>query len=175
MVAMRGLASVMVVASALASTHAFAQHENHSLSLAAGYTNLRDAAAATYGFPIGFGCTGYIDSGFEWTANVDAMLLTESGTARNIFGLAAGPGLRYLFLQESIRPWVGAEISYLHLFQIDQASSHLGLGPNAGLDFFVTEQFSLGLKGHLDFYAILRDPIALRTSVGGVLVGSAWF
>jgi outer membrane protein len=85
------------------------------------------------------------------------------------------PGLRFLFLQEVIRPWVGAALGYLLLFEGDQSWSHLGVGPNAGLDVFLGRQISLGLKGHLDFYAELRDPIALRISFGGVLVGSAWF
>ena len=172
---MRGLSPAIFVASALASTHALAQYENRALALSVGYAALHLAPDTVHGIGAGLGWINYIDGGFEWTANADAMLLAEPNAAGNIVGVSGGPGLRYLFLQESIRPWVGLALSYLLLFESDQSSSHVGLGPSAGLDVFLTRQISLGLKGRVDFYVALRDPIDLRTSFGAALVGSSWF
>ena len=174
---MRGLTRAVLVVSGLASTPALAQYENRALSLSVGYVALHQGVVPVPGIAVGLGWTHYIDGGFEWTANADAMLLPEPDMTGNIFGVSGGPGLRYLFLQESIRPWVGVALSYLLLFHSDQSWNHLGLGPSMGLDFFLTRQISLGVKGRLDFYAVLRDrePIALRISSGGALVGSAWF
>jgi outer membrane protein len=174
---MRGLTPAVLVASALASTHALAQYENHALSLSVGYVALHQGVVIVPGIAGGVGWTDYIDGGFEWTANADAMLLPEPDMTGNIFGVSGGPGLRYLFLQESIRPWVGVALGYLLLFRSDQSWSHLGLGPSLGLDVFLTRQISLGLKVRLDFYGVLRDrdPISLQISSGGALVASAWF
>jgi outer membrane protein len=165
----------VVVAAALAPASALAQYENQALSLSAGYVALQQSAGVAQGGTAGLGWSRYLDNGFEWTANADAMLLALPSTAGNLVGFSVRPGVRYLFLQEAIRPWVGAALGYLVLFESDRSWSSLGLGPNAGLDVFITRQISFGVKVQLDAYAELREPIALRISFGGAVVGSAWF
>jgi outer membrane protein len=172
---MRGIAFGLFIASALASTAASAQFENHSVSLSAGYLAFEAASEIRHGLPVGLGYSGYIDNGFEWTASLEVMLLTTRVTEQNVFGLSGGPGIRYLFLQESVRPWVGSELKYVHLFGSDQVSSYVGLNPEIGLDVFVTEQFSLGGKGQFNLYARVQERVEVQMAFGGSVVGTAWF
>jgi outer membrane protein len=172
---MKRQARLVCAAVLLASGPASAQYENSSVWLSGGYMDLDEAAGVSNGIPIGIGYSGFIDSGFEWTVSVEGMLLTTRVDERKIFGLAGGPGLRYLFLQDWIRPWVGADLSYLHIFNFDDASNFVGLGPKVGIDFFLARQFSLGLRGQFNLYVTVRDQVELQTSLGGAAVAAAWF
>jgi outer membrane protein len=172
---MTRIAFALFVASALTSTAASAQFENHSVSLSAGYVSMDEGTGSSHGVPIGLGYTGYIESGFEWTVNLEAIFVRTRVTERNVFGLAGGPGIRYLFLQEAVRPFVGAELSYLHLFANDESSSYLGVGPKVGLDFFVTAQFSLGVNGQFKVYGTFRDRVETQTALSASVLGRAWF
>ena len=167
--------SVMLLvfaAAALAPSQAEAQFANRSVSLSLGYMHLNEAAGLDAGFPLGLAYTGYIEGGFEWSAGVQGMILRDL-TGRQVVAVAGGPGIRYLFLEEGLRPYVGGELTYLHIFAYEIATQFVGLGPYVGVDYFLTDSFSIGARGQYNFYVMLNQP--LQTSLNGNVIFSAWF
>jgi outer membrane protein len=150
---------------------AHAQFANRSIRFSLGYLDVKDDPSVSHGFPLGLGYTGYIEAGWELTFDVQGMLLTYND--RQFIGMAGGPGLRYLFMEETLRPYAGMDISYLHLFHPNGTSSFVGLGPKAGVEYFVTDSLSLGVKGQVNLYWMLNQP--LQISVGLHAVAAAWF
>jgi outer membrane protein len=137
-----------------------AQFANRSVGFQAGYLNLENVAqgALTFGIPIGLDGSLYIENGFEVVGGAGIMVVHEEPSSSNILALD-GPsvGIRYLFSQESIRPYVGLDLSYLHLFgSLEPITDFVGLAPNAGLDYFVTDSVSLGLRFRFNLYVSLN-------------------
>lgn len=182
---MKRLVCVVLVAGALfASGEAHAQFANRSLGLQVGYMDLDQVAGVIdWGVPLGLTYSAYIDNGFEWTFNINGMLLTVSQVGDQspgqVLGVAGGPGIRYLFLQESLRPYLGTDLSYLHVFfgnlGADYTANYVGVGPFAGLDYFVTDSVSIGAKAQLNVYVTLTNRLEFQTSKGLFLTASAWF
>ncbi|MGA9521016.1 MAG: hypothetical protein WBV82_06105 [Myxococcaceae bacterium] len=173
---MKRLLCLMTVAGALLGAgEAHAQFDNRSLRVTLGYMGLAgtDKVPVERGVPLGLGYTGYIEAGWEWTFDVQVMLLTRSTDGYQFIGAAGGPGIRYLFMQEELRPWVGADISYLHLFADFEVANLVGLGPKVGLDYFVADTVSLGLVGQSNFYFALNDRVQTSFGIHGVV--AAWF
>lgn len=163
---------LVFAAAALAPSQADAQFANRSVSLSIGYMHLNEAVGLESGFPLGLHYSGYIESGFEWTAGVQGMILRDA-TTRQVVAVSGGPGLRYLFLEEGLRPYVGAELTYLHIFGYEFATQFVGLGPYVGVDYFVTDTFSIGLRGQYNIYVMLNQ--RTQTALGANAVFSAWF
>lgn len=179
------LACVCVVAGVLfAGGEAHAQFANRSLGLQVGYLDLDEVAGVIdWGVPVGITATGYVDNAFEWTFGLSGMLFTiESAggvSAGQVLGVAGGPGIRYLFLQESLRPYVGAELTYLHVFfgnlGVDLTANYVGVGPFVGLDYFVLDTLSIGAKAQFNAYVTLTNRLEMQTSKGVFVTASAWF
>ncbi|HSP77453.1 MAG TPA: hypothetical protein VLQ93_02915, partial [Myxococcaceae bacterium] len=95
----------------------------------------------------------------------------DPGSGQRGGGVAPSLGLRYLFLEESIRPSLGADLSYLHVFKPQTAAPYAGLGPNAGVDFFVSDSVSLGARVQYNVYLSLNDPLqtSLTLSAGAAV------
>ena len=56
-------------------------------------------------------------------------------------------GVKYLLMEESVRPYVGLDLSYLHLFGSPVAPvDFVGLGPNIGVDWFLSDSVSIGVR-----------------------------
>lgn len=181
---MKRLVCALSIAGALlASGDANAQFQNRSLSAHIGYLDLDQVAGVVdWGIPLGLYYTSYIESGFEWTFGVHGMLLSVTAgdeVIGHVFGGGGGSGLRYLFLEETLRPYLGVELTYLGIafgnLGVDLNPHWVGLGPNAGVDYFLTDTFSLGLKVQFNVYAALSTRLEFRTSKGGFLTFSAWF
>ncbi len=151
---------------------AHAQFANRSVNLSVGYLDLNYAAVSD-GFPIGIGYSGYIEAGFEWTVAAQFMILRNAVANRQMVGAAGGPGIRYLFLEESLRPYVGGELTYLHVFDPEVNFQRVGIGPYVGVDYFLTDSFSLGARGQVNLYLMLNEPV--NRSVGLNVIASAWF
>ncbi len=175
---MKRFLCLMTVAGALLGAgEAQAQFANHSLRFTLGYLSLEDTETVNvdWGLPIGLGATSYIEAGWELTFDFQVMVLSAPlGTQKTQFvGLAGGPGIRYLFMQETFRPWAGADISYLHAFYPSANFSRVGLGPKVGVDYFLTDSFSLGAQAQANFYWMLNSRV--HTSLGIQGVAAAWF
>ena len=151
---------------------AHAQFANRSVNVTLGYMDLNYPAVSD-GFPLGIGYSGYIDAGFEWTVAAQFMILRNEVAQRQMVGAAGGPGIRYLFLEESLRPYVGGELTYLHVFDPEVTFQRVGIGPYAGVDYFLTDSFSMGVRGQVNLYLMLNEEV--NRSLGLNVIASAWF
>ncbi|MGQ0506407.1 MAG: hypothetical protein ACT4TC_13935 [Myxococcaceae bacterium] len=148
-----------------ASTEARAQFANYSISLHSGYLVLGDPSVSG-AVPIGLGFSKYLDSGFEFTAHASFMILPLRTTGTLTWGLEVGPGIRYLFMEEEFRPYLGLDMSGRYIDGITTSNLFFGVGPSGGFEYFVSDQISIGLRGQLSFYLRLNDPVQLG---GGAL------
>jgi outer membrane protein len=101
------------------------------------------------------------------------MILTEPIASKQLLGAAGGPGLRYVFAEEELRPYIGVELDYLHVFDIAGTSNWVGVGPRVGFDYFVSDSVSLGIAGQGNFYWMLNAPMQTTVALNGCI--SAWF
>jgi len=152
---------------------AHAQFANKSLGLSVGYVDLNDADALDNAIPIGLMGSIYIENGFDAVLHADLMLVRDQISGNLILGWNLAPGIRYLFLEEQIRPYVGVDLSFFGLFRPAAYQQYFGLGPNVGIDFFVSDSVSLGARAVANVYLTLNRPAQL--SVGGQFVAATYF
>jgi outer membrane protein len=140
-----------------------AQFANKSLGLQVGFLSLNGATGEELDFGIPVGLTGsiYIENGFDVVAHVGIMVVHDKVLNQNVLALD-GPalGIRYLFLEESIRPFAGVDLSFLNIFgsgNNQQNTAFAGLGPNAGVEFFVSDSISIGLVARFNLYVSLNE------------------
>ena len=157
------LPALGLVVALFAATPAHAQFANRSLGLSAGYMNFNGTASLGDTVFLGFDASLYIEGGFEAVSLTKLSFPMDPITGRRVVGLAPSLGLRYLFLEESFRPYVGADLSYLHIFKPQANSSFFGVGPNLGIEFFVSDSISLGARAQYNVYLSLEE--AVQTSL----------
>lgn len=171
---MRTLLCVLGLAAALfAATPAQAQFSNRSLGLSLGFMNFNRTAGLEGGAFVGFDASYYIENGFDLVSLTKLSFPKDPGTGKRVVGLAPSVGIRYLFMEESFRPYVGNDISYLFVFRSGSTGQYVGLGPNLGFDLFVTDSVSLGLRGQYNFYIALNEKT--QTSLTGSVGAAAYF
>lgn len=141
----------------LGAAPAHAQFANRSLGLSLGYMNFQRTAGLDSGAFIGIDASVYIENGFELVSLTKITFPLDPATDKRVIGLAPSVGMRYLFMEESIRPYLGADLSYLLVFKDASTPQYVGLGPNAGIDFFVSESISLGARAQYNFYIALNE------------------
>jgi len=150
---MRSFLSALGIATALlVAAPAHAQFANRSVGLSAGYMNFNGTTSLNSTFFLGFDATLYIENGFEVVSLTKLAFPYDPISQQRVIGLAPSLGIRYLFMEESLRPYVGADLSYLHVFMPQVNEGYVGLGPNAGIDFFVSDSISLGARAQFNTY-----------------------
>ncbi|MBJ6763129.1 hypothetical protein JGU66_20365 [Myxococcaceae bacterium JPH2] len=148
--------SVAVVAALLGATPARAQFANHSIGVSLGYMDFKRTAGLE-GTPfLGIDASLYIESGFELVSLTKIMFPRSVADDKRVVGLAPSLGIRYLFMEESIRPYVGSDISYLVVLK-NTTSNFVGIGPNVGVDYFVSDTVSMGIRAQYNFYIALNE------------------
>ncbi|MFP2911625.1 hypothetical protein ACLESD_42690 [Pyxidicoccus sp. 3LFB2] len=142
----------------LGAAPAHAQFANRSLGLSLGYMDFNNTNGLENALFLGIDASLYIESGFEVVSlsKISFPKDNTSGQDRRVVGLAPSLGLRYLFSEESIRPYLGTDISYLIVFK-NTVSNFVGIGPNVGIDFFVSDSVSVGLRGQYNIYIALNE------------------
>jgi outer membrane protein len=175
---MKGLVLGLALGVTLFSTQASAQFQNKSLGLEIGYLAPLKVCSTcvAFGVPFGLSFTYYLENHFDMVFEGDAIIasqnqpLTGSGQS-NIWGFKVVPiGVRYLFMEETFRPYAGLDTSFVYFFAnknldaqglalpsfgTSNSSVFLGLGPNAGFDYFLTESVSVGVKARFCVYLAL--------------------
>lgn len=174
---MKRLLLVLSVAGALfGSGQAHAQFANRAITGGVGFLDMDETAGFEWAMPLTIGWNGYIDNGFEYSFNVAGMLLSVESN-QQVTGALVGSGFRYLFMEEELRPYLGLDVNYLHVFFSDLglnfATNLVGVGPAAGVDYFVAPTLSVGLKGQFNVYWWLNQPV--QTTKGLYLQVGAWF
>ena len=171
---MRKLLCVLGFALALlGAAPAHAQFANRSLGLSLGYLNFDRTAGLDSGAFVGLDASVYIENGFEVVSLTKIAFPLDPATDKRVIGLAPSVGMRYLFLEESIRPHVGADLSHLIVFKEPTTPQYVGVDPNAGIDFFVSESISVGARAQYNFYIALNEETQNSLIFSGGV--AAWF
>lgn len=167
------LCALGLAAALLGASPAQAQFSNRSLGLSLGYMDFKRTAGLEGGFFVGFDASYYIENGFDLVSLTKLAFPRDPGTGKRIVSLAPSVGIRYLFMEESFRPYAGTDISYLFVFRSGATGQYVGLGPNLGFDLFITDSLSLGLRGQYNFYIALNEKT--QTSLTGSVGAAAYF
>ena len=177
------LSTCVLVVGLLGATEAMASASfaNRNLGLGvSGFGIVGDSTAVgiDWGVPITLEGGFYIESGFEVFLRIPLMFAYQK------FGVTAndGPGiviasggqfgLKYMFLEESIRPYVTLHVAGLYFIRDGAANNgrlnnfFAGPGLGLGVDFFVGESVSLGVRSYLDMYITLNKPVSFSLGAG---------
>ena len=114
----------------------------------------------------------YIESGFDVYLRIPVMITnvatgadTRSGRGQ-VFGTGGTLGVRYFFLEEHIRPYVGLQLSGLVLLTVPLVDYYVGPGATAGIDFHVTDFLSIGVRANYDMFIALNRPLRHNLGAG---------
>lgn len=177
--------SLTFMAVLLASpAHASASFANRSLGLgASGFAIVGDKSAVgiDYGIPATLEGGLYLENGFEIFLRVPILFAYQKfGVTENYgpgFVISTGGqfGVKYLFSEESIRPYLTLHLSGLYFFRNNPELNNFfgGVGASFGVDFFVSDSVSLGPRAFADMYITLNAPLAF--SLGGGAAVTTYF
>jgi hypothetical protein len=170
-------AGVLSAVPVQAGTGSFA---NRSLGLSVGGFRLfGENEAVDWGLPISLEGGYYLSDGFDLYLRVPFMLMyqrvgvTETGGGL-IFATGGQFGVRYLFLEEDLRPYVNLHLAGLY-FVRNQNLGNFFFGPGfgGGLEYFVGESVAVGARAYVDLFINLNQP--LRYSIGGQAYVTTYF
>lgn len=183
------LSTFVLVVGLLAGTPAFASASFANRNLGLGVSGFGIVGNSTsvgidWGIPITLEGGFYIESGFEVFLRIPLLFayqkfgVTKDGGPGIVIASGGQFGLKYMFLEESIRPYVTLHLAGLYFIRDAAASNGLnnffiGPGIGAGLDFFVGESVSLGARAYLDMYVTLNVPPSF--SLGGGIAATTYF
>ncbi|MGC4116704.1 MAG: acyloxyacyl hydrolase [Myxococcales bacterium] len=149
-----------VFAACLVTTgEARAQFANHSIGVETGAVIIANPGEFKVGSGGGLGlnATLYIENGFD--VYFRAIVSLNNYNNVNVVGVLPAVGFRYLLSEDTIRPYLGLSIGYLAFFTPKDAAgndtfnSRFAIAPMAGIEFFVADNFSLGLQAEYDLMA----------------------
>jgi outer membrane protein len=170
------LRSTLIFAVLLIPAAAHAQYSNHSMGLAPQVTTFAGSGSVMWGLSLEF--SNYLEGGFGVFARVPALIAevpvgadTPTGQGR-VFATGGSAGVRYLFVEGFLQPWIGLQLTGLVLMT-QPVSWFLGTGATVGLDWVLTESISVGARGIYDVFIQLNGP--WRHQLGGSLAVSVLF
>lgn len=170
---MRTCLCVLGLLAALFAAPAHAQYANHGLGLSAGYMRFTEDAQLEPGLFVGLEASYYLDAGFELVSLSKIALPRDPVSGDRVVGIAPSAGLRYLFAEEGVRPYAGTDVSYLMVFKPASTLQYVGIGPNVGVDLFMSDSVSVGARAQYNFYLRLNEP--LQTSLTFSLGAATYF
>ncbi|MBK7858897.1 MAG: hypothetical protein IPJ65_09820 [Archangiaceae bacterium] len=134
----------------------------------------------TTGFSAQLDFGWYLDNGFEVGARAMATVFLTTQSYRQRLGGGGSLYARYLFLQEQLRPWVGLELAVLYVDRPSdstgsQQQAFAGPGASVGLEYFVTNEISLGARTMGILYFGVNNNAPLRPSYGGTVSMQVYF
>ncbi len=136
------------------ATEAQAQFKNHTIGFEAGYMLIERSLGASSGPVIGIDSSLYIENGFDLFFRVAAGIHEDILAKSNTVGFFPAMGVRYLFSEEHLQPYLGANLAFMHFFGSSNVPAALvSVSPNAGLNYYFTETFMVGLQG--EYHLIL--------------------
>ncbi len=177
------LSTWVLVVGLLCGTQAFASASfaNRNLGLGVGGFGIvgnSTAVGIDWGVPITLEGGFYIESGFEVFLRIPLLFAYQK------YGVTAddGPGiviasggqfgLKYMFMEESIRPYVTLHVAGLYFIRDEKLNNgrlnnfFAGPGVSGGVDFFVGESISLGVRTYVDMYVTLNKPVSFALGGG---------
>jgi outer membrane protein len=170
---MRTLGLLALGLGLLWSVPAHAQFQNHSLGLRLGYIQESSDLNLNSTFPIpAFGINGtlYIEHGIDVGLAFDFGIQTNHTSKSQDLVLYPSAVMRYFLFEDYLRPYVGLELSYIHIF-FDSAPNGttnvatdnlIGLGALIGVEYSFTDQLSIGGQIELVVLSWLNSPTILE-------------
>jgi outer membrane protein len=163
----------------LASGAAHAQFQNRHIGIEVSPMRFTDADVTT-GLMAVLDGAWYLDNGFELGLRVPLAMFLTTQASKQLLGTGGQAYFRYLFLQESLRPWAGLELDVLYLFRDNPDRStntqiFAGPGASVGLEYFVTNEISIGARTFVAIYFGVNSNSPWRPSYGGSLSASVYF
>ncbi len=166
---------LVLVVALLGGFEARAQFANKSLGLELGGFSFNDRNM-TVGICAQLEGTFYVESGFEIGIRVPfAWMLTR--TPPQLFGTGGQLHFRYLFSEESLRPYVGLAIDVLVIIgnpdpsgsDSQSGNKTVFFGPQAfaGLEYFVSDSIAIGARGFFTGHIAVNNQNAFRPTFGG--------
>lgn len=143
------LQTALVALTVLWAGEAAAQFTNHTIGFDVGYLSIDRSVGAESGPVLGLESTLYIESGFDLYFRVLAGIHKEvNGEKQNAIGFFPGMGVRYLFSEEDVRPYLGASLTYLQFFGAATLPTTLrvAVSPFAGLEIYVQSNTAIGFQ-----------------------------
>lgn len=161
---------------------------NRGLGVGVGFMKLftDDSSVPDWAVPLWLEGSYYAENGFDVYVRIPLALAyvkigapTSSG-AGIVVATGGQFGVRYLFMEESFRPFVSLHLSGIYVIRptqqgvIDVGSNLLaGPGVGAGMEYFVGDSVSLQLRGFFDWFIALNSP--QRFSLGTTLTIATYF
>ena len=183
---LRSLAVSLLLVSA-APAAGSASFANRSIGLEVGaFKFFGDGDLVDFGVPISLTGSFYIDSSFVFFLHGSVNVFNQRafvgprGEGGIVLGGGGQLGLRYLFLEESIRPYVDLYVAVLGIGRPDQREAtsqppkfFLGPGAGGGVDFFITDSISAGPRVFFDLFITLNA--TPRYALGGAITASTYW
>lgn len=161
-----GRSRALAVVLLMGAGAAHAQFANRSIGFSGGYIRLNDNIL-NQAIPVGLLGTLYLEDGLELTARVHGLIVTLALTGTQAFAASGGLGVRYLFLQETFRPYLGIELSYFQAFFENGGLNYVGASPAVGFDVMFGPQFSFGPRAQVNVYWMLNRSVNAAWEVTG--------
>lgn len=165
------LASLAFVATLALEGRAQAQYANHSFGFEAGYFAPERAVGIKGGPVFGIDSTLYIDGGFDLYFRVLAGIHQEVVMENNVIGMFPAIGFRYLLSEDTVRPYLGFNLSMMHFFQSNLSDLLFAVNPHAGLEFYPSNDFALGVQAEYHRILVLNGT---GGNAFGLIARAAW-
>ncbi|MCL2011752.1 MAG: porin family protein [Cystobacterineae bacterium] len=170
---MRAFFWISLVAALCFAAPAQAQYANKSLGISLGGMGFSAREEPVrWGIPLNLEASLYIENGWDVGMQVPLLFLVDK-TNKWYFTLGTSFNFRYLFMEERIRPYLGAQLGFIYIFRQDNSSFFLDIGPILGVDFFISNSVSIGPRFFSSLYWALNERV--RISYGAVIAAHVYF
>ncbi len=165
---------LVLVVALLGSMEAQAQFANKRLGFELGGFSFNDAEI-TGGLAVQLEGNYYVENGFDVGIRIPAVLLLTRVSNKQEFGTGGQLYFRYLFSEESLRPYAGLALDVLVVLRgqvmgdTQSTNQMVFFGPQAfgGLDFFVVDTVSIGARGFFTAHIAINNRNVFRPTFGG--------
>lgn len=175
------LTFTVVCAALLGATQAHAQFANKRVGIGFSAYRFTDNDITVGLAPVLEG-SYYIENSFEVGIRVPFTIFLTRLSSQQYFSIGGELYVRYLFSEETLRPWLGIEVDAFGI--LNRADTDLtgnqkvffGPGASAGLDWFPTDNFSIGPRAFFTLYLALNTLTAVvRPTYGGTVNAHIYF
>ena len=153
-----------------------AQYANKSITIAPGYLFTDKGVGFDGAIPLYIGGSLYLENGWELYTHFPIARVRDQISNQWVLGWGNHSGVRYLLQQDYLRPYVGVELAFLQILRDTTfGGSHTSVGPGAvaGVEYFVTESVSVGVRAQMNVFLNLQ--LEALFAYGGAATIGIWF
>jgi outer membrane protein len=163
----------IVAVGVLTASTAHAQFANKRIGFELGGLSFKDSEIK-WGLMAQLEGSYYIENGFEVGLRIPFFLFITGQSNLQRFGTGGQVYVRYLISEEALRPWVGIDIDVAVVFRPgdpanpdQQQNVFWGPGVTGGLDYFLSDTVSIGVRPFFTLYLALNNNQLVRPAFGG--------